>query len=75
VTLSFPAASRPAARAGHPRPCVDTLDEPHELVALGRESRSPPIPLDVRPLDAAPEAMADLCAGSVRVRVIQKPDG
>jgi D-arabinose 1-dehydrogenase-like Zn-dependent alcohol dehydrogenase len=54
---------------------VGTLDELHEVVALGRESKVPPIPLDVRPLDAAPEAMADLRAGHVRGRVILKPDG
>jgi D-arabinose 1-dehydrogenase-like Zn-dependent alcohol dehydrogenase len=54
---------------------VGTLDELHEVVGLGREGRIPPIPLDVRPLDAAPEAMADLRAGHVRGRVILKPDG
>jgi hypothetical protein len=54
---------------------VGTLDELHEVVGLGREGRIPPIPLDVRPLDAAPEAMADLRAGHVRGRVILKPEG
>jgi D-arabinose 1-dehydrogenase-like Zn-dependent alcohol dehydrogenase len=54
---------------------VGTLDELREVVALGREGRIPPIPLDVRPLDAAPEAMADLRAGHVRGRVILKPEG
>jgi D-arabinose 1-dehydrogenase-like Zn-dependent alcohol dehydrogenase len=54
---------------------VGTLDELHEVVALGRAGRIPPIPLDVRPLDAAPDAMADLRAGRVRGRVILKPDG
>ena len=53
---------------------VGTLDELHEVVDLGREGRIPPIPLDVRPLDAAPEAMADLRAGHVRGRVILEPD-
>jgi D-arabinose 1-dehydrogenase-like Zn-dependent alcohol dehydrogenase len=54
---------------------VGTLDELHEVVALGREGRIPPIPLDVRPLDAAPQAMADLRAGHIRGRVILKPAG
>ena len=54
---------------------VGTLDELRQVVALGREGKAPPIPLDVRPLDAAPEAMADLRAGHVRGRVILKPDG
>jgi D-arabinose 1-dehydrogenase-like Zn-dependent alcohol dehydrogenase len=53
---------------------VGTLDELYEVVALGRAGRVPPIPLDVRPLDAAPAAMADLRAGHVRGRVILKPD-
>ena len=52
---------------------VGTLDELHEVIALGRAGRIPPIPLDLRPLDAAPEAMADLRAGRVRGRVILKP--
>jgi hypothetical protein len=45
-----------------------------------RSSRSavrpkvPPSLLDVRPLDAAPQAMADLRAGHIRGRVIL-PDG
>jgi D-arabinose 1-dehydrogenase-like Zn-dependent alcohol dehydrogenase len=51
-----------------------TLDELHEVVALGREAKSPPIPLDARPLDAVPEAIADLRAGHIRGRVILKPD-
>ena len=33
---------------------VGTLEEMHEVMALGREGKVPPIPLDVRPLDAAP---------------------
>ena len=39
------------------------------------KAKVPPILLDVRPLDAAPQAMADLRAGRVRGRVILKPDG
>ena len=54
---------------------VGTLDEMHEVMALGREGKVPPIPLDVRPLDAAPQAIDDLRAGRVRGRVILKPDG
>ena len=54
---------------------VGTLDELHEVIALGREGKVPPILLDVRPLDAARQAMADLRAGRVRGRVILKPDG
>jgi D-arabinose 1-dehydrogenase-like Zn-dependent alcohol dehydrogenase len=46
----------------------------HAVMALGRAGKVPPIPLDVRPLDAAPQALADLRAGRVRGRVILRPD-
>ena len=49
------------------------LPELREVIALGQAGRIPPIPLDIRPLDAAPQAMADLRAGRVRGRVILKP--
>jgi propanol-preferring alcohol dehydrogenase len=53
---------------------VGTLEELHEVLALGRAGRVPPIPLEVRPLEAAPEALDDLRAGRVRGRVILRPD-
>ena len=53
---------------------VGTLEELQEVLALGREGKVPPIPLDVRPLDAAPQALDDLRAGRVAGRVILKPD-
>jgi D-arabinose 1-dehydrogenase-like Zn-dependent alcohol dehydrogenase len=53
---------------------VGTLDELHEVVSLGREGRIPPIPLDMRLLDAAPQPMTDLRAGHIRGRVILKPN-
>lgn len=52
---------------------VGTLEEMQELMALGREGKVPPIPLDIRPLDTAPQALEDLRAGRVRGRVILKP--
>jgi D-arabinose 1-dehydrogenase-like Zn-dependent alcohol dehydrogenase len=52
---------------------VGTLEELEALMALGRAGKVPPIPLDVRPLDAAPQALDDLRAGRVRGRVILKP--
>jgi D-arabinose 1-dehydrogenase-like Zn-dependent alcohol dehydrogenase len=52
---------------------VGTLDEMHAVMALGRAGKVPPIPLDLRPLDAAPQALADLRAGRVRGRVILQP--
>jgi propanol-preferring alcohol dehydrogenase len=52
---------------------VGTLEEMEEVMALGRSGKVPPIPLDVRPLDAAPQALDDLRAGRVAGRVILKP--
>ena len=52
---------------------VGTLEELHAVVALGRAGKIPPIPLDRRPLEAAPAAMADLRAGRVRGRIILQP--
>jgi D-arabinose 1-dehydrogenase-like Zn-dependent alcohol dehydrogenase len=52
---------------------VGTLEELHEVLALGRAGKVPPIPLDVRPLDAAPEALDDLRAGRVTGRIVLKP--
>jgi propanol-preferring alcohol dehydrogenase len=52
---------------------VGTLEELQAVIALGQAGKVPPIPLDVRPLDAAPQALADLRAGRVRGRVILKP--
>lgn len=53
---------------------VGTLEELEELMALGRDGSVPPIPLDVRPLDHAPQALDDLRAGRVSGRVILRPD-
>jgi D-arabinose 1-dehydrogenase-like Zn-dependent alcohol dehydrogenase len=53
---------------------VGTLEEMEEVMALGREGKVPPIPIDVRPLSAAPQALDDLRAGRVSGRVILRPD-
>lgn len=52
---------------------VGTLEEMEAVMALGRDGKVPPIPLDIRSLDAAPQALDDLRAGRVRGRVILKP--
>jgi propanol-preferring alcohol dehydrogenase len=52
---------------------VGTLEDLDEVLALGREGRVPPIPLDLRPLDAAPQALDDLRAGRVTGRVVLRP--
>ena len=73
--LSFPLPFFPQRALAIRGSYVGTLAELRELIALGQAGKIPPIPLDLRPLDAAPEAMADLRAGHVRGRVILKPDG
>jgi len=52
---------------------VGTLDELKTLVALGQAGKIPPIPLDLRPLDAAPKSLQDLRDGNVSGRVILQP--
>ncbi len=52
---------------------VGTLDELRDLVSLGQAGKVPPIPLDPRPLDQAPESLDDLRAGKVSGRVILQP--
>lgn len=52
---------------------VGTLDELKALVALGQAGKIPPIPLDLRPLDQAPQALDDLRAGKINGRVILQP--
>jgi D-arabinose 1-dehydrogenase-like Zn-dependent alcohol dehydrogenase len=73
--LSFPMPFFPQRALAIRGSYVGTLDELRELIVLGQDGGIPPIPLDLRPLDAAPEAMADLRAGRVRGRVILKPEG
>jgi len=53
---------------------VGNLDELHKVIALGRAGKIPPIPRDLRPLDAAPRPSPTCAPGRVRGRVILKPD-
>lgn len=52
---------------------VGTLDEMHELMALVKDGRVPPLPIEVRPLDQANSALNDLRSGKVLGRVVLKP--
>jgi D-arabinose 1-dehydrogenase-like Zn-dependent alcohol dehydrogenase len=72
--LSYPLPFLPAKSLTIQGSYVGTLDELHEVVGLGRSGRIPPIPLDLRPLDQAAEALDDLRAGRARGRIILKPD-
>ena len=53
---------------------VGTLEEQHEVMALARSGKIAPLPLDLRPLSQAPEALDDLRAGRVRGRIILQPE-
>jgi D-arabinose 1-dehydrogenase-like Zn-dependent alcohol dehydrogenase len=50
-----------------------SLPEFRELMALAREGRIKPIPIETRPLDAAQQSLDDLRAGRVRGRVVLTP--
>jgi len=52
---------------------VGNLDEMHELMALAKAGKVPPIPIEARPLEAANSAIQDLLAGKVLGRVVLKP--
>jgi alcohol dehydrogenase, propanol-preferring len=52
---------------------VGNLDEMHELMALVKAGKVPPIPIETRPLEAVNSAIQDLLAGKVLGRVVLKP--
>ena len=52
---------------------VGSLQELRELMALACEQALPELPLNLRPLAAANEALADLRAGRVRGRTVLRP--
>ena len=52
---------------------VGTLDEMHELMALVRAGKVPPIPIEARPLEEVNSALNDLVDGKVLGRVVVKP--
>lgn len=54
---------------------VGTLQELHELMALARAGAMPPLPLNLRPLADANQALEDLRAGKVRGRIVLRPTG
>jgi D-arabinose 1-dehydrogenase-like Zn-dependent alcohol dehydrogenase len=53
---------------------VGTLEEMEEVMALGREGKVPPIPIELRPLSQAAQALDDLRAGKASGRIILTPD-
>ena len=72
-TLSVPLPFMPQRSLTIQGSYVGTLEELDEVLALGRAGKIPPIPLDVRPLDGAPQALDDLRAGRVTGRIVLKP--
>jgi D-arabinose 1-dehydrogenase-like Zn-dependent alcohol dehydrogenase len=54
---------------------VGSLQELHELMALARAGAMPPLPLSLRPLADANQALDDLRAGKVRGRTVLRPTG
>ncbi len=52
---------------------VGSLEEMHELMALVKDGKVPPIPVEARPLEAVNSALDDLTAGHVLGRVVVKP--
>ena len=52
---------------------VGTLQELRDLMALAREDALPPLPVRLRPLAEANEALDDLRAGRVRGRAVLRP--
>jgi len=54
---------------------VGSLQELHELMALARAGALPPLPLNLRPLADANQALDELRAGKVRGRIVLRPTG
>ena len=52
---------------------VGTLEETHEMLALVRDGRVTPPPVESRPLDQASQALEDLRAGNIIGRVVLRP--
>ncbi|MEM7021239.1 MAG: alcohol dehydrogenase [Pseudomonadota bacterium] len=72
--LSLPLPLMPQRSLSLQGSYVGTLEEMEEVMALGREGKVPPIPIDPRPLSEARQALDDLRAGRVSGRVILTPD-
>ena len=71
--MEIPLATLPLRAVGVIGVAVGSLPELHELLALARDGRVKPMPIEVRPLDAAQQSLDDLRAGRVRGRVVLAP--
>jgi D-arabinose 1-dehydrogenase-like Zn-dependent alcohol dehydrogenase len=68
--IEIPLATLPVRAVGVIGCYVGSLPEFLELIALARDGRIKPMPIEVRPLDAVQRSLDDLRAGRVRGRVV-----
>jgi alcohol dehydrogenase/propanol-preferring alcohol dehydrogenase len=72
-SIEIPVATLPLRAVGVIGVFVGSLPELRELLALAREGRVKPMPIEVRPLEAAQRSLDDLRAGRIRGRVVLTP--
>ncbi len=68
--IEIPLATLPLRAVGVIGVSVGSLPEFRELLALARDGRVKPMPIETRPLDAAQRSLDDLRAGRIRGRVV-----
>ncbi len=71
--IEIPLVTLPVRAVGVIGSYVGSLPEFRELLALAREGRVKPMPIELRPLDAAQRSLDDLRAGRIRGRVVLAP--
>ena len=72
-SLEIPLATLPLRAVGIIGVYVGSLPELRELLALARDGRVKPVPIEIRPLNAAQQSLDDLRAGRIRGRVVLTP--
>jgi len=72
-TYTTPIAMFPLRVFGIEGTMTGTLAEAHEMMALARAGKIPPVPIFERPLAAAQASLDDLRAGKIVGRVVLKP--
>jgi alcohol dehydrogenase, propanol-preferring len=71
--IEIPLVTLPVRAVGVIGSYVGSLPEFRELLSLAREGRVKPMPIELRPLDAAQRSLDDLRAGRIRGRVVLAP--
>jgi D-arabinose 1-dehydrogenase-like Zn-dependent alcohol dehydrogenase len=69
-SLAIPLATLPMRGVSLIGVYTGTLPEFRELMALAREGKIKPAPIEMRPLDQAQQSLDDLRAGRIRGRVV-----